>query len=177
MKICFRCKKEKTDPEFRERSAGVLHSWCKACFGVVSTQWLRDHPTAAKKISAQNRRKNSRRMHESYFVESYGIDFEDWARMYEACEGRCPGCTIKLNPNASGRRELVHVDHEHNTGKVRGLLCARCNLALGAARDDPNVLRSLARYLEVNAPSELFYSDQGPGSSNSDWAHDRILGE
>lgn len=42
----------------------------------------------------------------------------------------------------------VHVDHDHRTGAVRGLLCFRCNAALGQLDDDPLVLRRAARYLE-----------------------------
>lgn len=44
--------------------------------------------------------------------------------------------------------EKLHVDHDHTTGKVRGLLCHGCNIALGMAKDNPRTLRNLASYLE-----------------------------
>jgi hypothetical protein len=47
-------------------------------------------------------------------------------------------CSIKKN---------LAVDHDHKTGKVRGLLCQNCNVALGHARENPDVLRRLAEYL------------------------------
>ncbi|GAU66220.1 endonuclease [Streptomyces sp. NBRC 110611] len=44
--------------------------------------------------------------------------------------------------------EPVHVDHDHETGKVRGVLCFSCNAALGQFKDRPDVLRRAAKYLE-----------------------------
>jgi hypothetical protein len=41
-----------------------------------------------------------------------------------------------------------HIDHDHDTGKVRGVLCHHCNVALGMARSDPRVLRGLISYIE-----------------------------
>ena len=47
-----------------------------------------------------------------------------------------------------------HVDHDHETGEVRGILCFNCNQALGNVRDNPDVLRGLARYLDLhNSPA------------------------
>ncbi len=47
----------------------------------------------------------------------------------------------------------IHVDHDHRTGQIRGLLCFRCNAALGQLADDPLVLRRAARYLERSRSS------------------------
>ena len=49
----------------------------------------------------------------------------------------------------------IHVDHDHTSGEVRGLLCFRCNAALGQLADDPLVLRRAARYLERSRPTAL----------------------
>lgn len=43
----------------------------------------------------------------------------------------------------------LHIDHDHQSGVVRGVLCHSCNLALGHAKDDPGRLRALATYVEV----------------------------
>lgn len=56
-------------------------------------------------------------------------------------------CAICKSPDPKGKGKF-HVDHCHSTGRVRGLLCHACNLALGHMHDDPVRLREAALYLE-----------------------------
>lgn len=81
---------------------------------------------------------------EKQLIRFYGIDFHDWANMFEAQKGICPLCRNALLFNHS-----THVDHDHATGRVRGLLCHHCNLLLGHIRGDraSTLARALA-YLE-----------------------------
>ena len=51
--------------------------------------------------------------------------------------------------------KTLHIDHDHATGAVRGVLCEGCNHALGNAKDNPALLRSLADYLEARATVDL----------------------
>lgn len=71
----------------------------------------------------------------------YEITQEDYARMYEAQEGRCKICGAK--------EDVLHVDHCHETGKVRGLLCRGCNTGIGHLKDSVETLRSAIAYLEA----------------------------
>lgn len=71
----------------------------------------------------------------------YGITPDDYDRMHEAQGGRCALCR-----NSEANRRLA-VDHDHKTGKVRALLCARCNTALGNLRDDPALMIRAAAYV------------------------------
>jgi hypothetical protein len=77
--------------------------------------------------------------------KKYGITVADYDRMWARQGGRCAVCG-KLFTEQSRR---AAVDHCHRTGKVRALLCARCNTTLGAAQDDPLTLRALADYVEA----------------------------
>ena len=79
----------------------------------------------------------------SLFYE-YGIRESDYNQMFLEQGGRCLGC----GKHQSELNHPLHVDHDHKTGKVRGLLCKLCNSAIGNARDNVNILRSLADYLE-----------------------------
>ncbi len=73
----------------------------------------------------------------------YGITEEDYERMLEEQDHLCAICR---EPCSSGRR--LAVDHCHLTGKVRGLLCMNCNIALGKLKDSVKIAQSLIRYLE-----------------------------
>jgi len=71
-----------------------------------------------------------------------GITLDDYDQLLTQQGGGCAACgepptTIRL-----------HIDHDHVTGQIRGLLCRHCNSALGYGRDDPKILRGLADYLE-----------------------------
>ncbi len=73
----------------------------------------------------------------------YGLLPVTYRRMKEAQQGLCYLCQ-----RPPGRKSLG-VDHNHKTGKIRALLCARCNMALGGLRDDPALCRRAADYLEL----------------------------
>jgi len=62
-----------------------------------------------------------------------------------AKQGGC--CAICKHPPTSGRGNTLHVDHDHETGKVRGLLCHSCNTSLGGFRDSQSVLWAAIEYL------------------------------
>jgi hypothetical protein len=57
------------------------------------------------------------------------------------------GCAI-CNCKTAGGMGNFHLDHCHQTGRIRGLLCDRCNKMLGMAKDRPEILRAAAKYLE-----------------------------
>lgn len=73
----------------------------------------------------------------------YGLTPEAFARMLADQEGRCAICRTD-DPGGKGG---WHVDHDHETKAVRGLLCQRCNLGLGNFQDDVNRLQSAYDYL------------------------------
>lgn len=109
---------------------------------------LRDAHRRAQGLAIDPRKKKpgvSRRQAERVLGVLYGIDFEDWARLFEGQSGRCAGCSNPLGHDAA-----THVDHCHKTGRVRGLLCSGCNHAVGKVRDSPDTLRRLADYLDRN---------------------------
>lgn len=72
-----------------------------------------------------------------------------YAKLNAAQQGKCAIC--QKQETAWPRKNLA-VDHDHNTGKIRALLCTACNMAIGLMRDDPDRLRSAANYLEKHKP-------------------------
>jgi hypothetical protein len=79
-------------------------------------------------------------------LEAYGLTPEKWDEMLAAQGGVCAICKGPGWPDRFGRR--FHVDHDHQTGRIRGLLCVSCNRALGFLLDDPERARAAAAYLE-----------------------------
>ncbi len=74
---------------------------------------------------------------------TYGLSVTEYDAMVAAQDGKCAVCLVTLSLGKS-----THVDHCHDTGKIRGVLCHGCNTCLGHAGDDPVRLRALAEYVE-----------------------------
>jgi hypothetical protein len=109
---------------------------CKPCASKRATDWY----------------KNNR---ERYFFNQikakYGITKSEYLSLLEQQDNKCAVCseaeTVENNWVAGKPRNLA-IDHCHETGVIRGLLCYRCNTALGKCEDSPTLLRNLANYLE-----------------------------
>lgn len=71
-------------------------------------------------------------------LRNYGLTPEEYRRMWEEQEGLCAICG----------KEATQIDHDHETGRVRGLLCSRCNYGIGALGDNVRGLRRALRYLK-----------------------------
>lgn len=82
-----------------------------------------------------------------YRLRKYGLMPDGVAKILMSQENCCAICR---SDNAGGRWGKWHIDHNHNTGQVRGLLCHYCNVMLGLAEDDVVRLRAAADYLEAN---------------------------
>lgn len=81
------------------------------------------------------------RQRDEQLMKRYGIDHAEFLRMEEAQGGVCKICH---KPPSYG---YLHVDHDHNTGEVRGLLCRSCNLGLGMFKDCALKLYHAMQYL------------------------------
>jgi hypothetical protein len=103
----------------------------------------RDKILAKKK---QDRKNNPDRLKNWRLKGRYGITLEEWQALYDEQGGRCAIC----DRHASELKRTLVVDHDHQTGKVRGLLCHDCNAALGLMGDDPDRLKRACKYLLVS---------------------------
>lgn len=68
--------------------------------------------------------------------------------MRDQQQGRCAICETTMRIGGKPGMDQEHVDHDHTTGEVRGLLCSRCNTSIGKFNDDPALLRRAADYIE-----------------------------
>jgi Recombination endonuclease VII len=92
-----------------------------------------------------------------YTLRRYGLTRADYDQMLAAQHGRCAVCRSKT-PKGPGR---WHIDHDHITGQVRGLLCNNCNRGIGYFSDDPEVIKAAARYVTRHRQMELFSRKAG----------------
>ncbi|KOU54325.1 endonuclease VII [Streptomyces sp. WM4235] len=117
------------------------HKRCPQCREVKPhSEWERNK-TTSDGWSSYCRVFRTQRNRASYFKRKYGITEAERDAMIEAQGGSCLLCR-------TGPAE--HVDHDHQTGKVRGVLCFSCNAALGQFKDRPDVIRRAAAYVEGN---------------------------
>lgn len=89
---------------------------------------------------------------EHVLQKKYGISHSQYEELLGRQAGRCALCRSD-NPRARFGR--FHIDHCHTTGRIRGLLCGRCNLGLGSLGEDPRVLVRALDYLDGTLTKDL----------------------
>lgn len=82
---------------------------------------------------------------------NYGLTKEQYEELLEKQGGVCAICgQPEMRTTKAGVAMLLHVDHCHNSGKIRGLLCHKCNSALGLFMESSEILSSAVNYLVTN---------------------------
>jgi len=166
-KRCYCCKQRKPLTAFyrnRTRKDG-RHDACKPCQlaankarisrGSARTahlQYQRDynakHREQRRAAQKQWYAKNGRRASLKRRMAKLGGTLELWDSMFKAQDGRCAICNKEETAMLRGQVKCLSVDHDHVTGKIRSLLCTRCNNGLGSFLDDPQLLLAAITYLE-----------------------------
>lgn len=147
MKACTYCGVVKPPSEFprdRTRPNG-RRSNCKACDSVRKAAYYLANAEERKAYTAEWRRRTGRRGGKRTPADSrrlrYGITEAQFLAMLDAQDNRCAICKTEL--------AWPVVDHDHQTGRVRGVLCNPCNRGLGQFGDDVSRLESAAAYLKA----------------------------
>ena len=105
---------------------------------------------ATREKERQYRKDNPEIFQDIWLRYAYGIDSAQKEQILKRQGGRCAICR---SPDPKSKRGW-HVDHDHATKKVRGLLCRSCNVGIGRFRDDPELLRAALQYLTQSYDSE-----------------------
>lgn len=126
-KWCSLCKMYVPCSEFpaRKGARDGLASSCRPCL-IAKSQTLENRTAAYVR----------------HIKRKYGLEIEEFDALLASQGGGCAVCGGP--PNAKN----WHIDHDHRSGKVRGILCNGCNTGIGSMRDDPAIMRAAAEYIE-----------------------------
>lgn len=97
--------------------------------------------TYRRKHAEAHRSELTAKAREKRLSEKYNLTVKQYEEMLDKQNGRCAICLTEFVDGGSRRRELPNVDHCHDTGKVRGILCNRCNVGIGTFWDSPILLK------------------------------------
>lgn len=125
---CARCRKYLPKASFARTG-----KYCRQCHANYYQE---------TRTSEDDQKKNLRK--------NYNLSLEEYRALFTAQQGRCAACGQPERSRSAKTNEIHYlaVDHDHDTGKVRALLCRNCNSALGFLDEDPDKIRQLLAYAE-----------------------------
>lgn len=190
-KKCSKCKCLKLKTEFYKdkRTKSKLQSECKVCHKSnidaikrkeyrkqyyiknkqksikQSANWNSNNKEARKNtIFKYESSKKGKMAKRKKVLKKYGLTLENYETLYKNQEGKCAICETHY--------EVLCVDHDHKTNKVRGLLCKSCNKGLGIFGDTENGVQKALQYLTKNTTSKIGYCCM----TDFDWELGEALG-
>lgn len=147
-KICSKCKIEKHTSEFGKDKTHLdgLKSSCRICYSKKRRETYyknREKIIVKQKIYRQNHKEVAKNNSLRF---NYGITLEDYNKMFQE-QG---GCCLICGKHQSEFKKSLSVDHCHETGKIRGLLCKDCNFGIAYLKHNIKLLNSAILYLRNN---------------------------
>lgn len=152
-KYCSECNSWLQIEEFKKLTtkSALRHNpdgyyWCcSTCY--KRKTWVFDVDDEPNNRQARRRDKRARRVESIEY--KYGLSEVEYAALISKQNNLCAVCGEKQE------RKVLCVDHDHKTGKVRGLLCGNCNVGLGNFRDNIRILQSAIGYLKSSIDGEV----------------------
>lgn len=160
VKVCSKCATEKLLSDFSPSKKGKfgVFCYCKKCSSVLALERYRKDIVKNRSKRKENRLKNlekarlnsrnqyqkNKSKHKNYSLKKYNIDLIEYKTMLKN-QNNC--CALCKKSELDFTKSLA-VDHDHKTGRVRALLCEKCNVGLGSFKDNPELLRKAADYID-----------------------------
>lgn len=163
MKKCTNCKIEKELSEFAKdkyNPDGLTYR-CKKCRNIHYNEFYKRNPEK-QKIKNDSQKENRKKYYSSeegikssrrsHLKRAFGISLEQYEDMFNIQNGKCAICNDFKTHDKHG---VLAVDHCHKTGKIRDLLCFKCNTVLGSVNDNIEILKNMINYLNKHNNNEL----------------------
>lgn len=119
---------------------------CKTCKQAKTMAWRATKAPIYNDYMRMWRKKNPNKQHATDIKRLYGLSLEAYNQMLSAQNCQCKICGKQHDPSL--KRGRLYVDHDHKTGKIRGLLCAACNSALGYFQDNLETIERAIVYIK-----------------------------
>jgi len=144
-KVCASCKIRKSIEQFcvNNQQRDGRHVYCRSCQSIINKQWRINNLSTARGCCSTWAKSNPNNLADKALKRNYGISLSDKIAIMESQDYKCAICGDEL---ALGDKH-THLDHDHITGKIRGVLCYRCNHLIGNCCEDSSILQSAIKYL------------------------------
>lgn len=148
---CPRCREIKPRQEYHNTTRGRGTSprrrpYCRECQATYMVEYRKQKKRNNPEEYFKQQRKEN--------VARYGITTEDYQMMFNGQNGKCLICNSL--PNGTGKKNgRLFIDHCHENGNIRGLLCHHCNAGLGAFKHNPELLLKAIEYLKNSSAKTL----------------------
>jgi hypothetical protein len=135
-KACTKCKIVKDLNEFHVRSVSKdgRTSKCSLCLNTKALKLRTENPESTRGNNLKQR---------------FDMTIEDYNVIFLKQKGKCAICrNAETNKDKKGKVKWLSVDHNHDTGDIRGLLCSSCNTGIGLLQDSKKLMKSAIKYLD-----------------------------
>ena len=147
-KVCTGCDEAKSIDEFPKSRSGRdgISARCRKCHADARRAYRQRTLDRHREVDRAYYARNREKARDYNLRKRYGISSRDYDRMLAWQCGLCHLC--RKPPTGRYNGGVLHADHDHQTGRLRRLICHDCNNGLGRFKDDPDLLRRAAAYIE-----------------------------
>lgn len=146
-RVCTKCRRTLSLDAYslNRLSKTILRRRCDQCYSSPAARWTSLNPSKAKEAAKRHRESGKARAHR--LRTRNGIDPLEYDRLFFQQQGKCAICGTE---KPGGNSPHFHIDHNHESGKIRGLLCTNCNRGIGYFSDNIRRMRRAIEYLELS---------------------------
>jgi len=163
-KKCNKCASVKLVTAFsrnRGHADGLNYS-CRECAKLYNIAYYKAHAALYKRKAIIWKALHPEAVRSSTLKKKYGITLQQWNEQFARQGNACAICRTTEVPNAT--RDWV-TDHNHKTNSIRGILCRKCNMAIGLLKDDFKIIRRAVMYVKLYN-TRGFKSDSSEDETN-----------